>query len=110
MSYEREYTQKAFEALKSYLYLLPTEVQRSVLLAGSIVASHGYPTGKELAAELGDNWVLAKRTKSIVAKYGQDVKCYSQEAYKVAERRAIEKRFPLNAQPKRTITVTTEVA
>lgn len=36
----------------------------------------------------GANWVLARRTPAIVARYGEDVICLSREKYKDAERRA----------------------
>lgn len=94
MSYETEYTLAALVALEPWLFLLPTDVQRKIKLARSVVESHGYPSSAELKAELGENWVLARRTKSIVAKYGDNVRCYSHAQYEAAERRALEKRVP----------------
>jgi hypothetical protein len=36
----------------------------------------------------GENWVLARRTLSIVASYGEDVICLSPKAYRNAQRLA----------------------
>jgi hypothetical protein len=94
MDYQREYLQVMFNSLERHLHLLPSIVQRDVKLARSVVETHGSATPDEMRKQLGDNWVLAKRTKNIVARYGPDVKCYSHARYHAAERTAIEARFP----------------
>lgn len=48
--YEREYTLAALNAIEPWLFLLPSDVQRKVK--------------------------LARRTKGIVDRYGEDVRCY----------------------------------
>ena len=93
MSYEREYCEAALEAVRPWLYLLPTDVQRKVRLAQSVLDSYGSATAEEIRNELGANWVIARRTRRIVEKYGADVKCYTNSQYKAAERRAIESRY-----------------
>lgn len=108
-NFQKEYTDKAFAAVKPYLWLLPTDVQRAVLLAESIIASHGHPTTKELEPEIGSNWVLAKRTKAIVVKYGPDVRCLTPQQYEAAQRRAIEKRV-LSTSAKKSLLAVVEVA
>lgn len=37
--------------------------------------------------ELGDNWVLARRTSRIIAKYGENVNCVSKKQLTLAERK-----------------------
>jgi hypothetical protein len=50
-------------------------------------------TVDELRAEIGSsNWVIAKRTPRIVARYGCDVVCLTQKAYFAANERAVAKR------------------
>lgn len=93
-NYEREYVIAALESLEPWVFLLPSDVQRKVKLARSVMETHGMATGEELERELGPNWVVGRRTKRIVEKYGEDVQCYSPEKYADAERRAIESRFP----------------
>lgn len=90
---ERDYVLPAFEALKKWMFLLPTDVQRKILIAKSVIESHGSATGDELKRELGEDWVLARRTKNIIERYGEDVRCYTPKQYEAAERRAIEARF-----------------
>ena len=36
-------------------------------------------------ARLGSNWVLARRSARIVARYGEDVKCLSKKEYREVE-------------------------
>jgi hypothetical protein len=91
---EREYTLAAIDSLAPHLCLLPAEVQRKVKLAESILASHGTATGEEIREDLGPNWVLARRGRRIVEKYGKDVNCVTPGQYDCAQRRAIERRFP----------------
>ena len=91
-NYQTEYTKAALDALAEWLFILPTDVQRKLKLARSVIETHGEATGEELRRELGDNWVLARRTKGIVERYGPNVKCYSAKQYADAERRAIESR------------------
>lgn len=94
MNYEREYTKAALDAVEPYLFLLPSDVQRAVKLAKSVHETNGFPTCEELRQELGGtNWVLARRTKAIVDRYGEDVICVSPAQYEKAERTALEKRF-----------------
>jgi hypothetical protein len=51
------------------------------------------PTAGEISAVLGGKkWVIARRTPRIVERYGEDVVCVSQQAYKKAEAKAIEAR------------------
>lgn len=95
---EREYTSKALQAVSAHLSKLPPDVQRSVKLALSVIATHGGPTSEEMRRVLGSNWVLARRTRRIVAQYGDDVKCYSAKQYEAAEREAIESREALVEQ------------
>ena len=93
---EKEYVLAALNSIQPHhLYLLPTNVQRKVKLALSVIASHGVATGEEIREEPGPNWVLARRTRNIVEKYGADVNCVTPGGYDAAQRRAIEKRFPL---------------
>jgi hypothetical protein len=40
-----------------------------------------------LEAEFGKNWVVARRSESIVRRYGEDVTCLSQQRYAEAARR-----------------------
>lgn len=91
-NYEREYTKEALDAVSTWLYLLPSDVQRKVKLARSVMETYGQATIDELRNELGNNWVVARRTKGIVERYGEDVKCYSHKQYEAAERRAIQNR------------------
>ena len=46
-------------------------------------------TPDELRAVIGRNWVIARRSESIIARYGEDVVCLSQSAYDEAQRKAI---------------------
>lgn len=92
MNVDKEYIEPALLAVEPWLYLLPTDVQRKVKLAISLVHTHGYATMEESRAELGSNWVIARRTKRIVEKYGEDVNAISSERYAQVQRDAIEKR------------------
>jgi hypothetical protein len=98
--FQKEYTDKAFAAVKPYLWLLPTDVQRAFLLGESVIASHGAATVQELEAEFGKKWCIAKRTKAIVAKYGPEVRCLTPEQFEAGQRRAIEKRNPSTSAKK----------
>jgi hypothetical protein len=91
---EREYTLAALDSLQERLFLLPAEIQRRIKLAQSVLASHGCATAEEMRTELGPNWVIARRGRRIVDKYGEDVRCVSPAQYYAAERRAIERRVP----------------
>lgn len=102
---EREYLDTAFASVEPWLYLLPSDVQRSMRLAKSVVQTRGSATSEELRRELGENWVIARRTKSIVKKYGASVKCYTIDQYRAAERRAIENRFPVTPAVRRRVSV-----
>lgn len=43
---------------------------------------NAYPTFLEfLRARYGRNWVVARRTSRIVARYGEDVHCFTQGSY-----------------------------
>ena len=95
LNLEREYILAALDSLAPHLCHLPADVQRKVKLAASVVSTHGSATGEEIRGELGPNWVLARRTKNIVEKYGADVTCVTPGGYDAAQRRAIERRFPL---------------
>lgn len=53
MNFEREYIGKMLAALSPHLPILPKDVQRAVLLAQSVIESHGMATGAELRLELG---------------------------------------------------------
>lgn len=54
---------------------------------------YAHPTPDELRAVLGSrNWVIARRTPRIVARYGEDVLCLSPKAYAKAEAEAIARR------------------
>ena len=93
-SIEREYTLKALQAIEPWAYLLPTDVQRAVRLALSVIESHALPTSEELEKQIGGhNWVIARRTRYIERKYGVDVITLSPKQYADAQRRAIESRF-----------------
>ena len=92
---ETEYVLAALDSLAPHLCQLPADVQRKVKLAASVLSTHGSATREEIREELGPNWVLARRTKNIVEKYGTDVNCITPGSYDAAQRRAIEKRFPL---------------
>ena len=93
MDFESEYSRAAIEAVTPWLYLLPTDVQRKVRLASTVIACHGCTGANELAKVIGGrNWVVAKRTKRIVEKYGDDVICLTPERLQKAERAAIEAR------------------
>lgn len=90
--YENDYVIPAIE--EALTYPLPPEATRKLKLALSLIRSGGMATAEELQRELGENWVLARRrTERIVKRYGEDVKCYSHQAYEAAERRAIEGRI-----------------
>jgi hypothetical protein len=92
MEMTKDYVVPALEALKPWMHLLPTDVQRKVRLAEAAIATHGSATSEELRAILGPNWVVARRTLRIVQKYGKDVNCVSLRKYHEAERQAIESR------------------
>lgn len=92
MTLEQEYVTTAFEAVSHWWHLLPSDVERKLRLAKSLVESHGSPTADEMRQELGSNWVIARRTKRVVERYGEDVNCVTPKQYAAAERRAIEKR------------------
>lgn len=51
-----------------------------------------YPTTEELRKELGDNWVVARRTKRILAKYGPTVKTYTPKRFREAQLRILDRR------------------
>lgn len=89
---ETDYTRPALEAVLKHVSL-PSDIEAQVRRAISVIDSHGGATTQELAQELGKNWVIARRTKKIVKKYGEDVKCYSPKQFEKAERTAINKRF-----------------
>lgn len=75
------------------------EVRHALLTALSVIDSHGGPTCAELCEQLGSkNWVIAKRTKRIVERYGKNVKCVTQDEYNEAQRRAIRARFPISTR------------
>jgi hypothetical protein len=94
MNHEKEIVLPAIKAVDKWLHLLPTDVQNGLKLAASVIESHGGATAEEMNRELGDNWVLARRTPAMIAKYGKSVKCYSYKFYGKAQRRALLKRFP----------------
>lgn len=89
---ENEYVLVALAMVKDHLHMLPPYVQRKVKLAWSVLESHGTTTAEEMRTELGPNWVIARRGRQIVEKYGEDVRCLSIAQYHAAQRRAIEKR------------------
>jgi len=92
MDYEKEFVIPALQATEKWHHVLPSDVQRALRVALSVIQTHGSATVDELRRELGENWVIARRTPAIVARYGEDVRCYSQAQYRDAERRAILKR------------------
>lgn len=95
MNADKEYIEPALRAIEPWLYLLPTDVQRKVKLAISLINTNGFATSEEMAAELGNNWVIAsRRTQRIVDRYGEDVNVVSPTRYQQAERDAIKKRVP----------------
>lgn len=52
-----------------------------------------HPTSNELCEEIGSsNWVLHRRTKQIVERYGETVVCLSRKQYGAACERALSKR------------------
>jgi hypothetical protein len=54
---------------------------------------YAQPTPDEMRAAIGSrNWVIARRGKQIIERYGQDVVCLSHAKYAAAEARAIETR------------------
>lgn len=74
MNYQEEYALEAIEALEPYLFLLPSDVQRKVKLAAAVFANHGCAPVEAFRREVGGtNWVIAKRTKRIIERYGEDV-------------------------------------
>jgi hypothetical protein len=91
---DEQLTIEALDAVASEVERLSPEAQRAFRLAVSARATHG-PRADELSAIFGGrNWVLAPRSKGIVARYGEDVICVSRKQYAAAEREAIERRFP----------------
>lgn len=95
MNYQEEYALEAIEALEPYLFLLPSDVQRKVKLAAAVFANHGCAPVEAFRQEVGGtNWVIAKRTKRIIERYGEDVITLTPHQYKAAERRAIETLVP----------------
>lgn len=90
---QREYVEAALDAVAQCLPMLPNDIQRRIKLAQSVLVTYGSATTEELRRELGANWVIARRTKSIVEKYGEDVRCYTSKQFDEAVRRAIESRF-----------------
>lgn len=91
---EIEYARLALESTQYWKHVLPTDVVRNINIALSVIETGGWATAAEMQKELGGkNWVIARRTKNIVAKYGKDVKCVTSKQYEAAQRRAIEKRF-----------------
>lgn len=94
---EREYVRRALDNLRAWLVAPDRrtldDMRRHVDLAISVMESHGHATADELRREFGGrNWVLSRRTKAIVERYGDDVICVSPKQYDAAERRAIEAR------------------
>lgn len=89
---EREYVAAVFATLEDYLPLLPVDVQRKIRIAGSVLATHGTATAEEIRQELGSNWVLARRSRRIVERYGAGARCVTTAQYEKAVKRAIEKR------------------
>ena len=54
---------------------------------------YAHPTADEMRAAIGGkNWVIARRTESIVRRYGKDVICVSPQDYAKAEAKAIANR------------------
>ncbi len=90
---EREYTIVALAMAKDWLHVLPPHVQHKIKLAWSAIESHGTATSEELKRELGPNWVIARRGRRIVERYGANVRCISRTQYEKAIRQAIEKRI-----------------
>lgn len=58
------------------------KVEKSEIAVLRKCRSMSYPTFLEhLRARYGHNWVIARRTSRIVARYGEDVHCFSPSAY-----------------------------
>ena len=51
------------------------------------------PNSEELREQMGKNWVIARRSPRIVAKYGEDVVCVSPKAFQEHEKRALYTRM-----------------
>ena len=105
---DTDYTRRALVRCETYLVNTRREddpnvivgthddLLRSVRLALSVMDQH--VTVDELCAAIGsDNWVVARRTKRIVERYGEDVVTLSSKQLDAAERRAVEARFPVSA-------------
>ena len=91
-SLEREYFDRMFLHLRQWMHLLPSDLQRTIKIAESLHKYSG-ATSEEFAAEWGPKWVIARRTKRIVEKYGEDVKCVTHKQYVETERKIIARRF-----------------
>ena len=91
MGYEIEYATKALEAVERVGGLLPDETRKLITVALHVLRCQGVPMPEALAIELGGKpWVIARRTKGIVERYGKDVKCVSRREYEQATRRCLE--------------------
>lgn len=92
MSIERQALAEMFAGLNNWLYLLPTDVQRKVRFASVVHYNGGMPSPDAFAREVGGrNWVIARRTKRIVERFGEGVICLSQKQYLAASLAALHR-------------------
>ena len=55
--------------------------------------SHQWATADEISNAVGSrNWVVARRTKRIIQRYGEDVVCLTEKRYKELEERILAAR------------------
>jgi hypothetical protein len=88
----------ALQESEPFLLRLPAAVANGLRLALSIVSSP-HPSAAEMTRELGDKWVVARRTKRAVERYGEHVKFCSPRQYDAAQRRALWRRVHGAALP-----------
>ena len=89
---QNEYLDRAFRALMPILHLLPPDTQRVVRIAESLTRFPGATT-EELRKAIGPKWVIARRSKRIVERYGEDVICLSHRTFCEIERKIVAERF-----------------
>ena len=86
-------------AATPFLGRLPADVANGLRLALSLAESPSNPTAAETTRELGENWVVARRTERALERYGEHVKFYSPRQYDVAQRRALLRRIQAGRLP-----------
>jgi hypothetical protein len=92
LDYERKWVVPALETCLQCE--LRADVADRVRLALSVITTRGTATSDEMCEVLGTrNWVIARRSKRIVERYGADVRCLTPAQYEHAETQAIERRL-----------------